>query len=268
MSDWYYVEGSERIGPRSLAEMEELILSKHLNEESFVWTGGFDNWARLGDVDELATFLKNDLPPAIDEMPPIIDNVEAVTYTWETLKADDKVINIKIGLDRGGEEMEYGPYTVGEIRRAFSQKRINAKTLAFIPGDHEWQFLSDISIFSDLFSDAENNSVEIIDQSTKEKRRSLRKPFIAKMFVHDQNILLEGVCRDISTGGLQVLVSNSPFQIGEEITLNVHPDNSDYHFVANGLVVRSLEANQGFALRFVDLDSEAENAITTYLSHH
>lgn len=272
MSEWYYVDGSERVGPKSLDEMASLMNSNVLNEESYVWTAGYDNWARLGDVDELVKLIKApELPPQIEEeedIPPIIEEPEIIEYSWDTLKESDKVINVKIGLDRGGQEVEYGPYTMSEIRRAFSQKRMNGKTLVFIPGESEWIFLSEVSIFSDLFPKKSGKSPVIIDQSTKEKRESMRKPFIAKMFVHDQNILLEGVCRDISTGGLQVLVSNSPFSIGEEITLNVHPDNTDYHFVANGLVVRNLDANQGFALRFVDLDSEAEGAITNYLQSH
>ncbi len=269
MSEWYYVQGSDRVGPKTIQEMGELVKSGRLDEDSYVWTVGFDNWARLGDVDELSSLASHDeMPPALEDLPPVIEEVEVRQYSWETLGAYDKVINIKIGLDRGGEEVEYGPYTIDEIKRAFREKRINAKTLVFIPGEHEWQFLSEVSIFKELFPSVPDDNVEIIDQSTKEKRESLRKPFIAKMFVHDQNVLLEGVCRDISTGGLQVLVSNNPFSIGEEITLNVHPDNTNYHFIANGLVVRSLEANQGFALRFVDLDSEAENAITSYLGNH
>ena len=74
------------------------------------------------------------------------------------------------------------------------------------------------------------------------------------------------LCRDISVGGLQVLVSSFPGNIGDDVTMNVHPDNSDYNFVASGKIVRLLEGGQGFSLRFLDLSPEAEQSIRTYIN--
>lgn len=49
--------------------------------------------------------------------------------------------------------------------------------------------------------------------------------------------------------------------------MNVHPDNSDYHFVARGKVVRILDGDQGFSLRFSGLNDEAKNAINDYIGN-
>ena len=86
------------------------------------------------------------------------------------------------------------------------------------------------------------------------------------MFFHNESVVYEGICRDISVGGLQVLVDGFPGNIGDEISLNVHPENTDYNFVASGKVVRILEGDQGFSLRFIQLSDEATNAIEDYLS--
>ena len=60
------------------------------------------------------------------------------------------------------------------------------------------------------------------------------------MFFANNDQLFEGVCRDISIGGMQVLVDHFPAQVGERISLNVHPENSEHHFVADGEIVRKV----------------------------
>ncbi len=262
MSDWYYVENNDRVGPVSQDEMFSYFKNGKLNSESYIWTAGFENWVKADEVDAFKSLFLSKAPE-IPGMPPVIDDPIYVTYGWNELADDDKVISIKIGSDRGSDsEIEYGPYTTLEIRRAYGENRINDQTLVHIPGADDWIPLCEMPIYERLFN--QKPPVPAAD----ERRSGVRKPFVARMFVHDKNILLEGVCRDISIGGLQVLVSDNPFEVGEEITLNVHPDNSEYHFVTTGLIVRSLEANQGFALRFVNLDNDAENAIENYISQH
>jgi len=64
---------------------------------------------------------------------------------------------------------------------------------------------------------------------------------------------------------MQVLVSNFPGRVGEEISLNVHPDNSDYNFVASGKIVRRLDGDQGFSFRFTGLSEDAKNTIENYV---
>ncbi len=263
MSDWYYVENNDRFGPISEEELIDFFKSSKLNEDSYIWTAGFENWVKASDVDQFAHVFNKSQAPDVPGMPPIIDDPIFVTYDWSELTEDDKVISIKIGMDRGVErEIEYGPYTYLEIKRAHKENRINDQTLVHIPGADDWITLAQMPIYERVF----NQKPTLPSES--ERRSSIRKPFVARMFVHDKNILLEGICRDISTGGLQVLVSDNPFDVGEEITLNVHPDNTDYHFVTTGLIVRNLEANQGFALRFVNLDNDAEDAIKSYITHN
>lgn len=262
MTKWYYVEDGERVGPVEQEELQALVDKGDLNEESFVWKKGFENWERLSLVDELQFFFEKEieLPPMASDMPPII--AAKKKFSWEALGERDKVISIKVGIDRGEQEIEYGPYTLLQLKKAFDEQRVSEKTLVYIPGMPEWIFLGDIPHFESLFGELPPMIEEV------DRRQNIRKPFVARMFFHDSKEVYEGVCRDISTGGMQVLLSDFPLKVGEEVTLNVHPDNDNYHFVATALVVRVLESDQGFSLRFIDLSTEAEGAIQSFIDVH
>ena len=90
--------------------------------------------------------------------------------------------------------------------------------------------------------------------------------YLFRLFFHDNSQVYEGICRDISVGGLQILVSDFPCNVGDKVSMNVHPDNTDYHFTASGKVVRKLDGDAGFSLRFEDLSNEASQAISTYIN--
>jgi c-di-GMP-binding flagellar brake protein YcgR len=101
-----------------------------------------------------------------------------------------------------------------------------------------------------------------------DRRNAARKPFIARLFVQNNKKLFEGICRDISIGGMQVLVNDFNGQAGDKISINVHPENTDYHFTAAGMVVRVLEGNSGFSFRFEGLNDEAKRAIEKYIQEN
>ena len=254
MMDWYYVQGNERVGPISEEEISKMVNSKLLGAESFVWKKGLDNWMRLK-----ATDLKKYLDDSATDLPPSIPPIERVEIDWKNIKEDDRIFSIKVGLDRGGDEAEYGPYSIADLKSAYNENRINAKTFIFAPGMDNWQFLGDLPLYRMHFS----SQIPEIDDS--ERRQSIRKPFVARMLFHDAEKIYEGICRDISVGGLQVLVAKYPGAIGDTVTLNVHPQNNDHSFVAKGKIVRKLDGDQGFSLRFEGLSFEAQKSISTYI---
>jgi len=251
MTSWYYVEGKDRVGPVDEAKLAELLKGGTLDSESYVWTKGFDNWKKFNEVSELEYLLNEDAPS------------EAIQsdFDWNGVSKSEKIFMIKIGIDRGSQEVEYGPYNLDELSQAFAEKRINEKTLIYVPGQmKEWIFLADVPIYEKLF----NTMPPVIDEI--DRRKNQRKPFVARMFFHDEEEFFEGVCRDISVGGLQILVSNFPGNVGDEVSMNVHPDNSDYCFTAKGEIVRLLDGGQGFSLRFMTLNDEAKSSIESYVN--
>lgn len=252
MTSWYYVEGKDRVGPVEEQELANLLENGTLDSESYIWTKGFDNWKKFFEVEELSHLLGSEEDE--EELPPTEMN-------WESISKNEKIFLIKVGIDRGAEEVEYGPYSLSELSQAFNEKRINEKTLLFVPGRmDEWIFLADMPIYESIF----NTLPPVIDEINR--RKNNRKPFVARMFFHDEKFLFEGVCRDISIGGLQILVPQFPGKVGDEVSMNVHPDNSNYSFTAKGEIVRLLEGGQGFSLRFVDLSNEAKQAIESYVT--
>jgi hypothetical protein len=265
---WYYVQGSERIGPVEESELESLVRAGTLDEESYVWKRGFDNWARLKGVSELAYILQPAQPaptpmrtPQFDAMPEAIEE-EGMSggIDWRDYDPDLRNIAIKVGLDRGGQETEYGPFSIDQLKLAFEQRRINEKTYVFAPGMESWQLIGETDLYQVLAGELPPTIEEV------DKRQAPRKPFVARLFFHDNSQVYEGVCRDISVGGLQVLVSDFPAKVGEKVSLNVHPENTEYHFVASGEVVRVLDGGAGFSLRFKDLNDQAMAAIESYIS--
>ncbi|PIK16480.1 GYF domain-containing protein [Halobacteriovorax sp. JY17] len=253
MTSWYYVEGKDRVGPVEEPKLRELLQSGALDSESYIWTKGFDNWKKFHEVEELGHLLGAEV---LEEAPS-----QSSSFNWKGISKSEKIFMIKIGIDRGTQEVEYGPYDLDELVQAFSEKRINEKTLIYVPGQmKEWIFLADVPIYESLF----NTMPPVIDEI--DRRKNLRKPFVARMFFHDHEDFFEGVCRDISIGGLQILVSNFPGSVGEEVSMNVHPDNSDYCFTAKGEIVRLLDGGQGFSLRFIELNNEAKSSIESYVN--
>ena len=254
---WYYVEDQERIGPISRGEMESLYKSSKLNNESFIWRKGMDNWEKLNSVDEFSFLWSKAEAP---EGPAPIPRSLKKGFNWELFDHEERVFTIKIGIDRGGAHAtEYGPFSANEILKMLDENRINEKTLIFSGGFESWTFFGDI----EFFKKAHRGLPPVIEE--KDRRRNIRRPFVARMFFHDNLEIFEGICRDISVGGLQILVSHFPGKVGENISLNVHPTNSDFSFVASGEIVRKLEGDQGLSLRFHSLSEEASSAILNYL---
>lgn len=257
--EWYYVDGKDRVGPVPMSEIESLYRSGKVNKDSYVWCKGFENWEHLRNVNELGHLLNQAAPEARSDMPPALD-IAPVVIDLTNVAPDQKVFTIKVGYDRGGSDTEYGPFSIMQLKMAYEENRINDKTFVFAPGMETWQLLGDFPLF-DQISDSLPPQIDDSD-----RRVSVRKPFIARLLFHDNNDVYEGICRDISVGGLQILVSSFPGKVGDQISMNVHPDNSDYHFTATGVIVRKLEGDSGFSMRFKDLSTEAYQAINQYIN--
>ena len=262
MTSWYYVLGRERIGPVDKEEIEKLYQFGPLNENSHVWRKGFSSWEKLGKIEDFSfLFEAQELPPEPDLPEPPKGADERREDPWNNLDPNEKIVHIKIGYDRGGEEVEYGPYSVNQLKRAYQEKRINDKSYVFIAGMKNWILLGDSPIFSQLGSGSANIT-------ETDRRNSVRKPVTVNVLFHDNEKIFDGICRDISIGGMQVLVSNFSASIGDSVTLNVHPDNSVHSFATKGKIVRLLDGGQGFSLRFFDLDQNAKKSLLSYIDQN
>ncbi|MGK0367740.1 MAG: hypothetical protein ACI9QD_000879 [Thermoproteota archaeon] len=263
---WYYVQNGERQGPIEKSELVNLVNSNSLSARDFIWTKGFDNWKPISEVEEFnSVFLTPDENEPEDSIPEVIEEVIEIIEETQGLRLSDysdteKLLFIRIGSDRGGLPTDYGPYSVDIIKKLYNEKRINSKSLIFKQGLSNWITVGEIEDYEVVFKDAPPP----IEES--EKRENERKPFVARIFIQNNKKVFEGICRDISIGGMQVLVAGFPAGSGEKISMNVHPSNSDFHFVADGVIVRNLDGDSGFSFRFEKIDNEAKEAIQSYIN--
>lgn len=263
--NWYYVQKGNRHGPVAIEVIESMITNQELKSEDYVWKKGFDNWMKIKDVDRLKPKMAEPKPkevapaPEVQAMPPEIASQPEKVFSFKDFNEDERVIFIRIGNDRGEAPSDYGPFSVKQLKQLYKENRINGKTHVFTSGMKEWKLLADLPEYQTVFEELP----PVIKES--ERRVTVRKPFIARLFIQNNKALYEGICRDISIGGMQVLIDNFKGHAGDRISINVHPENSEYHFTASGVVVRLLEGNSGFSFRFQGLSDEAKRSIEKYL---
>ncbi|MFP5385401.1 MAG: GYF domain-containing protein [Bacteriovoracia bacterium] len=256
--NWYYVQKGNRQGPVAIEVIESLIRNQELKTEDYVWKKGFENWKKIKEVPELEVKTEAAGP----DFPPAPEFPQEKELSLKDLNPDEKVIFIRVGADRGEAPTEYGPYSLNLLKKLFKENRINGKTEIFIKGTRDYKLLGDLPEYQEVFEEVP----PVIQES--DRRVTTRKPFIARLFIQNNKNLFEGICRDISIGGMQILIDDFKGNVGDKITINVHPENSEYHFTASGLVVRILEGNSGFSFRFQGLSDEAKRSIEKYLQEN
>lgn len=140
MVNWYYVRGSERVGPVNVNVLQDLFAKKEISLESYVWRKGFQSWERLKDVAELD--MKRNAPSAVAEQEVEIQSSPEVNFNfeWKKMREDEELFFIKIGTDRNNflDAECFGPYSLTELREAKEEKRINDKTLLYVVGLPGW----------------------------------------------------------------------------------------------------------------------------------
>ena len=166
MVNWYYVVGSERVGPISIEGLKKLFLNNEINLETYIWKKGFQNWERLKDVSEIAFNQPEVIPEVVVVAAPIkiapivvaepikVKEIEETSpeinfnFEWEKIKDNEEMFFVRIGRDRlnfDGSDI-FGPYTLIEIKEAMTEKRINFQTLIFAPGMNSWTKIQDSPI--------------------------------------------------------------------------------------------------------------------------
>lgn len=254
---WYYVLEGERQGPVQHEQIQDLLENGVLNTSDFVWKKGLENWISIDSCEEFQIVDEIKETTMEESFPEPISQKE--TFDLSKVSIEEKSIYIKVGADRGADEVEYGPFSVDVLRKLYLENRINAKTFIFSKGLTSWKVLADVDGFESIF----NEQPPVIED--KDKRAFKRKPLIARMFIQNNDRVFEGICRDLSIGGMQVLVDNFPANVNDQISINVHPENMDHHFVASGVVVRVLDGGHGFSFRFIDLNKDAISSINSYI---
>lgn len=275
-TNWYYVDNNERVGPIDEGDFLDLILKTAIKEDTYVWRKGLDNWVQAKSLDELRNYFYQSLVTDSDHIGSNKGNdytTEAsktnhdindsdsnnIIFDWNKVDSQKSIFVLKIGIDRGVAPKEYGPYSIAVISKLIKEKRVNHLTQVFAPGMSDWEYLSEVPSFENLFSEKSD---------FKEKRSAKRCPISARVFLSDDENFFQGVCRDVSVGGAQVLVANFPGKEGDIVKINMHFEDGSFAFTASGKIIRILSRVGGFAMRYVNLGPDAITMINNYIENY
>jgi hypothetical protein len=252
---WYTVLNARPVGPLSAKEIVQRIQANELNFASHVWKEGFTGWTRIYDVIDFKPLLPSEPSPSlIGEIqkstqvspPPLAPVQKQELRTWY------------VYLD----ESNYGPISDSEVVTLIQAGRITPATYMWQKGFADWQVAKDIHNWSKaLEGGASPAAVKALD-----KRAAPRKPFETKILLTDGKEVGWAICRDISVGGMQVLMDHAPGPAGTDLKLNVNAQGNVPGFACEGTIVRILEDGRGFSFRFKTLSPEARAAIEKYIT--
>jgi len=248
---WYTLVSDRPIGPLSAKEIVQRIKAHELNFASHVWKDGFTGWTRIYDVIDFKPLL-----PA-EPSASLLEEIRSSSQAAPPPLAPQQKEELRVWyvyLD----EASYGPVSDREVTGLIESKRINAGTYMWTKGFADWQQGKDVDYWKKRFLKPEA-------AKPADKRAAPRKPFETKILLTDGKEVGWAICRDISVGGMQVLMDHSPGPAGTQLKLNVNPQGNVPGFACEGVVVRILEDGRGFSFRFITLSIEAKTAIEKYI---
>lgn len=249
---WYTVVNARPVGPLSAKEIAQRIQAHELSFASHVWKEGFSGWTRIYDVIDFKPML-----PA-EPVPALIAEIQKSTQASPpplspTQKQDLRVWYVYL------DEANYGPISDLEVASLVQAGRVNGSTYMWQKGFKDWQQAKDIPAIASTLGAGKA-------AKPADKRSAPRKPFETKILLTDGKEVGWAICRDISVGGMQVLMDHAPGPVGTALKLNVNSQGNIPGFACEGLIVRILEDGRGFSFRFSTLTAEARAAIEKYIA--
>ena len=247
---WYTVVNDRPVGPLSAKEIVQRIRAHDLNFASHVWKDGFKGWTRIYDVIDFKPLLPSE--PASALLAEIQKSLQAAPPPLAPQQKEELRVWY-VYLD----EASYGPVSEREVTALIEAGRINGSTYMWTKGFGDWQQGKEIEYWAKRFTKKAAKPVD--------KRAAPRKPLETKILFTDGKEVGWALCRDISVGGMQVLMDHSPGPVGTALKLNVSAQAKIPGFACEGVVVRVLEDGRGFSFRFTNLSAEAKVAIEKYI---
>ena len=254
-AEWFVAVGEKYRGPFKASEVYQKLQDKEVSWIDHCFREKEGQWIRIADHEVFKS-----LQPAAPKPKP----------TMTPPPVPKKEDNVKWFLFQN--ENQTGPYGTHELKRLMSSGQISEAAYLWQDSFTEWKLMSEVSELKEQrvagTPPAAPSPAPAVAAKSSEKRTVPRKPLLAQVYVTNQAELATGICRDISVGGMQLLTDKIPGAVGSSIHLNVTPpkDSGLKPFVAEGLIVRILEDQRGFAFRFTQISNEAKQSIESYIA--
>jgi hypothetical protein len=311
---WFVVVGERTLGPFDREGLLERLRNHEITTAHYLWKEGFEDWVRFSELEEFKEIfppkppkqwiskLKAPTPPK--ELPrprewfAFIKNTQEGPFDLDELKSmarmgtvDAQTYAWKIGMENWqliGEIPELmkiiavpppvppsPPPAPTKVQRAEPSPQVKD-----LPPNLKSQGVEAEKIQTQASpqSAPPQASTDSAQQAAPQKTRPPRIPIVARVLFHDNQLVGQGICRDLSIGGAQILLdtsqgeSGSPdLPVGSVIKMNLHSDEvvgSDKKvvFTTDAVVVRHLSQERGFAVRFMNIEDEFANLIKSYVN--
>lgn len=268
---WFVASGDSWIGPLFASEVYKKVISHEISWAHFVWAPDQSGWMRICDTEAFASSVPQ--KPAKKLLSQLKGVMEGDDDTQSSgPRSGAKLMRRKRSGSQSIEirdwflyfnDSQFGPFSKTEVERFLQVGKIHDKVHAWKEGMVDWERIHDIpELRLKAGVETKKGTTEVRSQ-----RASPRRPLVAHILLSNEDVLIAGVCRDISVGGMQVLTDQIPGKAGAHIRLNVSPSGSGglSPFVAEGVIVRLLEDGRGFSFRFENLSEVAKRAIEKYI---
>lgn len=260
---WFVVVDERLLGPVSGKEIALWVNGGEVSLASYLWQEGFSDWQRIYDVKDFEPLLPSAPSPTLmaqarskmaslsegpTKMPPPPGTEQRIWFAY---------IN----------NSQYGPFSESEIRLMAEAGRVNDQTYLWKKGMADWQLATAIQeIQLPPPGPARQAAAGKGPSGRVDKRKTPRRPFEARILLTDGQEVGWAICRDVSVGGMQVLMDHVPGEVGTLLKLNINASGQIPAFACEGEIVRVLEDGRGFSFRFIALPDPAKKAIQSYIS--
>jgi len=261
MAEWFLMSGSRAVGPLTEKEVKVGLASGEYSPVQFAWELGSPDWKR---VMEFSCF-KESLPEKPTEI-----QLEELKKSLSSKQKSPPPLPLKREWYLYLNGIQEGPYELIEVKHLVEGGGLTESTYVWKEGFLDWKTLGETELLSFISSEVlpERQSEDFSEEKEDERRSHPRKPVIARVLFHDNRLLGQGICRDLSVGGAQVLIDtdtpnleNLKFEVNSVLHMNIHRDEENEAFTVAARIVRMLKGRRGFAVRFEKLSDEAGKTI-------
>lgn len=290
---YFIAQQAKATGPVTAQGVAELVQKGEITPLHFVWADGEKDWKRISERKEFSSLLPTKpSQKTIEKIQSALDQIKEKKKRAASSSKPDRTRSTsdrtKFAEPRQDQEAptpplieprqlylyyqssQYGPFSHDELLQILESHRVGKNAYMWKPGWSTWKRLREVPEYKAYYKDEVEleTRTEVRKQKEKdEKRGAPRRPFVARIFISNNEEVVLAVCRDISIGGMQVLTDRVPGAVGSVVKLNVSPGDPGKvkGFTAEGEIVRILEDGRGFSFRFTKLSDAAHSEIESYL---
>lgn len=168
-----------------------------------------------------------------------------------------------------GDQLQ-GPFTVSELIELIDSRHLDLTAFVWKQGFADWMRICDVEFFQEKFASSPKQDLleaakRLEEGRKREQRQTPRAPFEVRVLLTNGDDVGWGVCRDISLGGMQVLMNYVPGPVGTELRIHVNGYRGISGFDCSGKIVRAGNDKRSFSLEFTKLPDKAKESLARFI---